>query len=368
MTSIFNKLNLKDQAEILVINAPTSFEPELAELVGVAVQRDPHAVENVQFCLAFVTRQAEVDELARLLGAKAKGDVLLWFAYPKGSSKRYQCEFNRDTGWQALGELDFEPVRQVAIDEDWSALRFRRAAYIKKMTRSTLQAISKTGQSKLEKNSGGMMNDDLLVLPPGGSGPGILVLHAWWGLNDFMRGFCQRLASEGYVVLAPDLYHGRTAATIEQADQLSSTLRRKEVEAEISAAAQKLAGLEQVQQPKIGLVGFSLGAFWGLWLSVEQAALVGAAAVFYGNRGLDYSQAQAAYLCHFAETDPFEAASGVKKLERSLRKAQRPAAIYTYPGTGHWFFESDRPDAYQPEAAELAWQRTLAFFKEYLPV
>jgi hypothetical protein len=81
--------------------------------------------------LAFATRQAEVDTLSRLLAARAEGDALVWFAYPKGASKRYQCEFNRDTGWNAIRSSGFDTVRQVAIDEDWSALRFRRVEYIK---------------------------------------------------------------------------------------------------------------------------------------------------------------------------------------------------------------------------------------------
>lgn len=130
MPSVFDKLNLKAQREILVVNAPASFEPELAALTGVAVLRDPKKAKAVQFALAFATKQAEVDSLAKLLAAQAEGDALLWFAYPKGSSKKYQCEFNRDDGWAVLRGLGFDTVRQVAIDEDWSALRFRRLEYI----------------------------------------------------------------------------------------------------------------------------------------------------------------------------------------------------------------------------------------------
>jgi hypothetical protein len=131
MPSIFEKLNLKQQREILVIDAPPSFEPELAALDGsIRVLRDPTAAQAVQFALAFATRQPEVDALSKVLAAKAEGDALLWFAYPKGTSKRYRCEFNRDTGWSVLRSAGFDTVRQVAIDEDWSALRFRRAEYI----------------------------------------------------------------------------------------------------------------------------------------------------------------------------------------------------------------------------------------------
>ena len=131
MSTLFDKLNLKDQREILVVNAPAAFEAELLALTDVAVVRDPGKLKAVRFALAFATAQAEVDRLAKLLSAKAEGDALLWFAYPKGTSKKYQCDFNRDTGWSVLKSAGFDTVRAVAIDEDWSALRFRRVEYIK---------------------------------------------------------------------------------------------------------------------------------------------------------------------------------------------------------------------------------------------
>ncbi len=149
MSAIFKKLNLKDQTEIVVIGAPASFEPEIVALQGVAVGRSLDEVARVQFSLAFVTQQKQIDELAAQISAKAEGDAIVWFAYPKGSSKRYKCDFNRDTGWDALGAAGLEPVRQVAIDEDWSALRFRRVEYIKKLTRNSLGAISEAGHQRL---------------------------------------------------------------------------------------------------------------------------------------------------------------------------------------------------------------------------
>lgn len=133
MAAVFAKLNLKEQHTIVVLNAPASFEPELAALTGVTVRRDL-AGEPVAFLLAFVTRQQEVDDIAAQVRTQAPGDAIVWFAYPKGTSKRYQSAFNRDTGWTALGAAGFEPVRQVAIDEDWSALRFRRVEFIKSLT------------------------------------------------------------------------------------------------------------------------------------------------------------------------------------------------------------------------------------------
>jgi hypothetical protein len=131
MPSVFEKLNLKLQGEIIVVNAPESFEPELTALKNTTILRDPKKAKTIQFALAFATKQAEVDELSKLFASKAEGDALIWFAYPKGTSKKYKCEFNRDTGWNVIRILGFDTVRQVAIDENWSALRFRRVQYIK---------------------------------------------------------------------------------------------------------------------------------------------------------------------------------------------------------------------------------------------
>lgn len=136
MTPVFDKLNLKQHDEILVVDAPPSFEPQLRMLKGVTVLRDAKKSQAIHFALVFATRQTEVDAMAHMLARKAEGDAVLWFAYPKGTSRRYTCEFNRDTGWDAMREAGFDTVRQVAIDEDWSALRFRRTEYIKSSTTS----------------------------------------------------------------------------------------------------------------------------------------------------------------------------------------------------------------------------------------
>ncbi len=148
MASVFDKLNLKDHRDILVLNAPTSFEPQLRGLAGVHVRRSLPETGTVGFALVFATEQAEVDDATAELARVAEGDAIVWFAYPKGSSRRYKCSFDRDTGWTALGKAGFEPVRQVAIDEDWSALRFRRAEFIKSMTRAPERALSRQGRTK----------------------------------------------------------------------------------------------------------------------------------------------------------------------------------------------------------------------------
>jgi hypothetical protein len=127
---LFKKLNLGVHTEIVIFNAPDSFEPELARLEKVKILRDPKKPRAIQFGLAFAVTQKELDRFSSLFATASEGDAVLWFAYPKGTSKRYSCEFNRDTGWHVMRDAGFETVRMVAIDEDWSALRFRRLEYV----------------------------------------------------------------------------------------------------------------------------------------------------------------------------------------------------------------------------------------------
>lgn len=131
MATVFEKLNLKDHRQMLVLNAPASFEPELAKLPAATLHRDLERVTESAFTLAFVTKQSEVNALAPQIASRAKGDAIVWMAYPKGTSKKLKCDFNRDTGWAALNAAGFETVRAVAIDEDWTALRFRRSEFVK---------------------------------------------------------------------------------------------------------------------------------------------------------------------------------------------------------------------------------------------
>ena len=149
MTPLFKKLNYKDQKSLHIIQAPDSFLPEMKAMGDVAkVITSLTGSEPVEFFLAFVTKQNEVNSLSKKVSKCLVEDGLLWLAYPKGSSKKYTCDFNRDSGWAELGKLGFEPVRQVAIDEDWSALRFRQVAHIKKMTRSF--AMTSEGKKKAQ--------------------------------------------------------------------------------------------------------------------------------------------------------------------------------------------------------------------------
>lgn len=146
MTPLFKKLHLHETPVVHVLNAPDTFEHALRSLTGVEVVRTVEG--KITFGLAFVRTIAEVEAATSTLSPSAEGDAVIWMVYPKASSKRYNCEFNRDSGWQALGRAGYEPVRQVAIDEDWSALRFRKAEFIRVMRRNPEGAISVVGRKK----------------------------------------------------------------------------------------------------------------------------------------------------------------------------------------------------------------------------
>jgi carboxymethylenebutenolidase len=211
-----------------------------------------------------------------------------------------------------------------------------------------------------------------LAEPAHGSGPGVLVLHAWWGLTQPFRQVCDRLAEAGFVALAPDLYHGKATASVEEAEALAEALNQDEerVRGDIAAAVQFLRQHEATKladgHGKLAIVGFSLGGAYALDTSVTLAEEIAAVVTFYASyTGPDYSRASAAYLCHFAENDPFESAESVAEMEQELQAADRQFTFYTYPGTKHWFFEENRPE-YDAEAARAAWERTIEFLHKEL--
>jgi carboxymethylenebutenolidase len=189
---------------------------------------------------------------------------------------------------------------------------------------------------------------------------GIVVLHAWWGLNDDVIAYADRLAEAGFAVLAPDMFGGKVTADVGEAEKLAGT--GDETAEPIALAA--VDDLERRVGPDvpIGVLGFSFGAAYALYVPSERPALR-ASVVYYGTyTGGFLKRSSAPVLGHFAETDAFEPADSVDALGRELRDAGRDATIHTYPGTGHWFAEPSR-DAYRPAAAELAFVRTLAFLR-----
>jgi carboxymethylenebutenolidase len=205
-----------------------------------------------------------------------------------------------------------------------------------------------------------------LAVPPTDKGPGVLVLHAWWGLNDTMKAFCRRLAGSGFVAFAPDLYHGRVADNISDAETLGKALGTNHLQAKAEIAHATMFLNERVGQAGLAVIGFSLGAYYALDLAAAAPGHIRSVVIFYGTGGDDFSNSRATYLGHFAEKDEFEPQSNIDHLEESLRRAGRPVTFYRYSGTGHWFFEPDRSDAYNRDAATLAWERTLTFLRDSL--
>lgn len=149
MTSLFKKLNFKGQPSIVVLHAPVTFNTELTEMAKetIIIQK-AEAITEIDFAMVFVTTQLAIDQSIKEIFPKLNGDAILWMCYPKGSSKKYKCDFNRDTGWSGFGTLHLEPVRMVAIDADWSALRFRKVEYIKTITRRESFALTEEAKKR----------------------------------------------------------------------------------------------------------------------------------------------------------------------------------------------------------------------------
>ena len=201
-----------------------------------------------------------------------------------------------------------------------------------------------------------------LAIPKTGSGKGILVLHAWWGLNDFTKSFADRLAGEGYVVLAPDLFDEQVAKTIEEAEKVSSPYD-KIVNTYLEEVVDYLLNQPQCKSEKITVIGFSFGGFWSSWLANKKPNEINKVVLFYANGWEPFDNIKASFLCHYAEKDPYEGPENVKYFRESLEKHNIKAQYYTYPNTHHWFFETDNKEYYSEEASKVAWKRTLDYLK-----
>lgn len=193
---------------------------------------------------------------------------------------------------------------------------------------------------------------------------GVLVLHPWWGLNDDVVAYADRLAGEGFAVDAPDMFGGQVATTVEDAERLAKAAD----EAAIDTIT--LTALDHLDQRvgstgKLAALGFSFGAHWAMWGPAQRDRVV-ASVLYYGTTGDSIlTETTVPVLGHFAEDDPYETDEWVAEFESILRTAGRDVTIHRYPGTGHWFAEPSR-DAYRPEAADLAFDRTIAFLREHL--
>lgn len=205
------------------------------------------------------------------------------------------------------------------------------------------------------------------VVPDSGTGPGVLVLHSWWGLTPFFTGVCDRLADAGFVALAPDLHGDNAIAeTPDEAEQLLGATDPNRTASLVVASLSALRGMPATPAGPIGVLGFSMGASWAFWAATRFADDVAAVSAFYGTQDIDFDPAKAAFQGHFAEIDEFESDDAVAYLEAQLRLTGHDTEFHHYPGTGHWFFEEDRPAAYVEAAADAAWERTITFLHAQL--
>ncbi len=195
-----------------------------------------------------------------------------------------------------------------------------------------------------------------------GSGPGILLLHAWWGLKPFFKQVCDRIAEQGFTVLAPDLRDGQIAKTIDEAKAL---MEKSDSQLTGDTVFTAKDYLQTRVKGKLGVIGFSMGAAWSLIAAAYKPAEFGAVVLFYGNEGVDYGKITAKVMGHFCEVDEWEPTEFVDNTFAEFAKAGVDATRHTYPGTAHWFVEEDRPE-YNPAAAQLAWSRTFEFLKAAL--
>jgi carboxymethylenebutenolidase len=201
-----------------------------------------------------------------------------------------------------------------------------------------------------------------LSIPSQPDAPGVIVLHAWWGLNSFFKSLCDKLAEEGFVAFAPDLNEGRVAKTIDEAKQLRSESNFERQQEIVAAAPGYLRSRPEVRKEAFSLIGFSMGAAWSLALASASPEDVRKVILFYGIGDADVSKIKAEILGHYSDIDEWEPLEGLQAMEAEMRAVGLNPTFHLYPNKSHWFVETDRPE-YDAEAAELAWTRTLAFLR-----
>ena len=207
-----------------------------------------------------------------------------------------------------------------------------------------------------------------LAVPEQGSGPGVVVIQEWWGLVDHIKDLCDRFAGEGFVALAPDLYHGKSTKSPDEAGKLMMALRIDEAERDLSAAAQYLANHDSTSGEKIGVVGFCMGGALALYTATKNSK-IGACVVFYGGHPKvkpDLPNLHAPVLGLYGENDRSVTPAVVRDLEQRLKTLGKQIEVKIYPGADHAFFNDTRPQVYNAEAAADAWQRTVDFLRKNL--
>jgi carboxymethylenebutenolidase len=221
----------------------------------------------------------------------------------------------------------------------------------------------------VEFPSNGTTGQGYFATPDGGDGPGVVVIQEWWGLVDHIEDVCERFAREGFVALAPDLYHGKTASEPDEAGKEMMALNLERAGKDMSGAVDYVRDRSTGQG--IGVIGFCMGGGLALVLACQRPDAVKAVAPFYGviawpDAQPDYANLAAAVQGHYAEKDQFFTPEKAHELEQQLKDLGKEVEIFVYPGADHAFFNDTRPEVYDSDAAETAWKRSLAFFRSHL--
>ncbi len=218
----------------------------------------------------------------------------------------------------------------------------------------------------VEFPTNGTKTTGYLATPAAGKGPGVLVIQEWWGLVGHIKKVCDRFAAEGFTALAPDMYHGKTASEPDEAGKLFMALNIGQAEKDLRGAAKYLAG--HSASAKLGAVGFCMGGQLALFAATLNPS-IGACANFYGihpNVKPDYTKLSGPVLGLYAEKDGFVTPAVATGVDAAIKAAGKKSEIHIYPGVDHAFFNDERKDAYNKAAADDAWRRALAFFRQHL--
>jgi carboxymethylenebutenolidase len=207
-----------------------------------------------------------------------------------------------------------------------------------------------------------------LAAPKAGKGPGVVVIQEWWGLVPHIKSIADRLAREGFLALAPDLYHGKSTRSPDEAGKLMMALNIDQAERDLAGAMRFLKAQASNSSGKVGTVGFCMGGALSLYAASKNAD-VSACVVFYGGHPKvqpDLAALRAPVLGLYAEKDSFVTVASVRELESKLKILGKQYELHVYPKVDHGFFNDERPEVYDTEAAADAWNRTLSFFRQHL--
>ena len=203
---------------------------------------------------------------------------------------------------------------------------------------------------------------------PRGKGPGVIVIQEWWGLVPHIKNVADRFAAEGFVALAPDLYHGKSTKSPDEAGKLMMAMHIEEAEKDLRGAVSHVLAHPQTSSKHAGTVGFCMGGALSLFAASKNPD-VGACVVFYGSHPSvkpDLANLKAPVLGFYAERDSFVTPASARELEKQLKAFGKRIEIHIYPNTSHAFFNDERPEVYNKQAAQDAWDRVIRFFKKEL--